>query len=240
MAPNWSLTDGHHTELTADGNLLIELIGPLVEGFDSVKETFLDRKNRLKRHLRVATTASLLNHELRKSVAIFRRKHPDVSISLSERPSSAALELMLRGQADVAVIGRGARVFKNDPLKTELLTHYPFVMACLKGHPLARAKRFDLNALIRYPLLFPSLGTNARQRIDAVLAVAKLEERIDLAFESQNAALLLSYVEEGLGVALSSVSPELIERHSREAGFPRCERPLWDGGDFIGSAPAPY
>jgi molybdate transport repressor ModE-like protein len=202
---------GQQPEFTAAGRLLLELAGPLVDGFDGIKAAFQDRAGTLSRRLVVATTSSLLNHELRKPVALYRRKHPEVSISLIDRPSSAAQELLLRGRADVAVIGRIAQLALPPGLKAETLMHYPFVVACPKRHALARGT-FRLSALLKHAVLCPSHGTNARARIDGVLAQAGLDGRIHFALDSHNAALLLAYVEQGLGVALTSMSPQLARR----------------------------
>ncbi|MEI6232833.1 MAG: LysR family transcriptional regulator [Planctomycetota bacterium] len=214
-----TVVNGHRTELTADGRLLLEFAGPVVDGFDGMKAAFLDRKGQLKRRLRVATTASLLHHELRKPVALFRKKHPEVSISLLERPSAEAKDFLQRGHADVAIIGRFDQRKETAQLTFEPLTRYPFMLACPKKHPLARGKPANLNDVIRYPVLFPSQGTNARERIDSVLMNAKLNDRIDLAFDSQNASLLLSYAADGMGVALSSMSPELIKHFGAQLFF---------------------
>lgn len=213
------VTIGHQTELTADGKLLLELVGPLVEGFDSVKDVFQDRRGKLKRRLRVATTASLLNFELRKPLAHFRRKYPDVAVIIIERSSAAAIEMLKRGQADIAVTGRVEQIAANDSLKWEPFARYPFFAVCPKQHVLTKCKRFDLEKLIRYPLLIPSKGTNARQHIDAVFSLSGIEDRIDLAFDSQNISLLLSYVEAGMGIALSSMSPELVKQYSGNLNF---------------------
>ena len=203
----------HQPELTAEGRLLLELIEPLVDGFDGVKAAFQDRIGTLKRRLVVATTSSLLNHELRKPVGLFRRAHPDVSISLVDRPSTAARELLLRGLADVAVLGSLAVDEKTADLSVEPLTYYPFVLACPKKHPLTRNRKFELSELVKYQILCPSAGTNARARIDAVLKEAGLAGQIQLAMDSHNAALLLTYVEQGLGIALTSMSPELLKQY---------------------------
>ena len=45
---------GRSVDLTDDGKLLMELAAPLVEGFDSLKALFLDRRNRLSRQLTLA------------------------------------------------------------------------------------------------------------------------------------------------------------------------------------------
>lgn len=202
---------GHHLNLTPEGHLLLELIEPIVDGFDGVKASFQDRRGQLKRRLVVATTASLLNHELKDVVESFRKAHPDVTLSLVDRSSMAALELLAHGEADVAVIGSVSKIENADALQIRHLTHYPFILACPKKHDLNKLKTFKIADLARHPLILPSAGTNARSRIDEVFLNAGISEEIQLALDSNNAGLLLSYVEQGLGIALTSMSPRLAE-----------------------------
>src|SRR5262249_43470263 len=96
---------GRKAELTADGRLLMEIVAPLVTGFDSIKRAFQDRRGELVRHLTVATTASLLAHELRRPVQEYLRRFPNVSLSLMDRPSLAGMSLLEERQADLAVLG---------------------------------------------------------------------------------------------------------------------------------------
>jgi molybdate transport repressor ModE-like protein len=204
---------GHHLTLTPEGMLLLQMIEPIVDGFDGVKAAFHDRLGILKRRLVVATTASLLSYELRAAVEIYRKEHPEVSISLVDRPSKAGLDLLLHGEADVAVIGRVDEM-QGRITTTRHLTDYPFFLAFPKKHELARSKTVKITDLVRYPLILPSQGTNARDRIDAVLEKSGIAGTIQLALDSNNARLLLSYVEQGLGVALTSMSPILAKNFS--------------------------
>ncbi len=217
---------GHHLTLTPEGALLLQMIEPIVDGFDGVKSAFHDRLGMLKRRLVVATTASLLSYELRSAVEMYRKEHPEVSLSLVDRPSMAGLELLLHGEADVAIIGRVGEL-KDKPLTTRHLTDYPFMVAFPKKHELARSKTFKLADLARFPLILPSEGTNARERINAVLEQAGIADTIQLALDSNNARLLLSYVEQGLGVALTSMSPILAKNFSEHLA-------LRDVGDLFG------
>lgn len=214
---------GQQPQLTDEGQMLVELAGPLLDGFDGIKPAFLDRVGRLHRRLIVATTTSLLNHELREPMAAYRRLHPEVTLNLVDRPSTAALELLRNGEADIAVIGRIERLDDEAMLRGQKLASYPFVLACPRRHPLekklARSVVSALAAAVEYPLVLPSVGTNARRRIDRVLGDAGLNGRVQLALDSNSASLLLTYVEQGLGVALTSISPELAEQFKKRVAL---------------------
>jgi len=203
----------HQPQLTAEGRLLFELLGPLVDAFDTVKDSFLGQLDRIPRRLTVATTSSVLNHELREPTAKFRRKYPDVSLNFIDRTSASALELLTTAKADIAVVGRVKGLPSEANLDIRPLINCPFVMACSKKHPLATRDNFRLHDLAKYPLILPSVGTNGRQRIDAVLEKEGMPENLQIAMQSSNTSVLLAYAEDGLGIALVSVGARLANLH---------------------------
>src|SRR4051812_20348604 len=51
-----AVVKGQKLNLTPEGHQLLEMITPIVDGFDGVKTAFLDRLGRMQRRLEVATT----------------------------------------------------------------------------------------------------------------------------------------------------------------------------------------
>ena len=60
---------GRSVRLTEDGERLMRLAAPLVEGFDSLRKLFLDLQAGAERVLRLAAPASVLNSPLRDVIA---------------------------------------------------------------------------------------------------------------------------------------------------------------------------
>ncbi len=214
-----TIVRGHQMSLTADGVELVAMIEPVVESFDGVKNVFLDRRGRLKRSLIVASTISLIQYDLRAAIEKYRASHPDVSLSLVDRTSLASLELLLHGKADVAIVGRVSDFGDERNLKIRPLMHYPFVLACPKKHELVTSKKFKLDDLMRHPLILPSVGTNARSRIDEVFARSGLAGKISVALDSTSANFQLGYVEQGMGIAMVSLSPVLGRTYAGRIQF---------------------
>jgi len=65
-----------------------------------------DQNRKLPRRITVATTASVLLHELQKPLELYRERHPDVQLSFIDRPSVMARKHLEDGEADVAVVGQ--------------------------------------------------------------------------------------------------------------------------------------
>jgi DNA-binding transcriptional LysR family regulator len=209
-----------HPQLTADGQLLIEMVAPLplLDEFDAMKNAFLSKLKRLKRKVTVATTTSILNYELRAPVAAFRRKFPDISLSFVDRTSSAAIDLLLTAGADLAVVGRVESLQNEKSLMVQRVLNYPFVVACPENHALAGLRTLRVQDIASFPLIVPSVGTNARKRIDDVFKHAGITD-LQIMMESNSASVLLSYVDQNLGPALTSISPELLKQNKSNYTF---------------------
>jgi DNA-binding transcriptional LysR family regulator len=100
---------GHDVRLTEDGERLLDLAAPLVEGFDSLKKVFHDQHGKAERHLRMAAPATVLNSSLRHVIARYRESHPQVRLSLIDAPSRIAWQLLEAEKADLAIVGHAAR-----------------------------------------------------------------------------------------------------------------------------------
>src|SRR5262245_17324362 len=75
---------GRGCRLTDDGALLAELVGPLVSGIASLKRRFLEARGHQTTRLVVATTPRILAEDLPECVVEFRRRYPQVSLTLKE------------------------------------------------------------------------------------------------------------------------------------------------------------
>jgi len=204
-------TENQQLSLTEDGALLVELIKPLVEEFDSIRTLFADRRTNVVRRLRVATTSSLLAHELQHPVQLYAQEHPAVRFSFVERPSKEAFSLLESGEADLAVVGMLDTTPRPEGFVFDEWLSYPFVVVCPRGHPLEKAKRIEVRDIVGHPMLLPTAATNARQRITATLEEASCLGAVNAVIESSTALVLARYVEMGLGVAVCSISPQLAD-----------------------------
>jgi DNA-binding transcriptional LysR family regulator len=204
-------TENQQLSLTEDGALLVELIKPLVEEFDSIRTLFADRRANVVRRLRVATTSSLLANELQQPVRHYAREHPAVRLSFVERPSKEAFSLLESGEADLAVVGMLDTTPRPEGFVFDEWLSYPFVVIYPPGHPLEKVKMIQVRDIVGHAMLLPTAATNARQRITATLEEASCLGAVNAVIESSTSLVLARYVGMGLGVAISSISPQLAD-----------------------------
>ena len=204
---------GRGVALTVDGQLLIELAAPLMAGFDSISSLFQDRRRSLQRHLTVVTTASLLANTLKPAVREFCRQYPQVELTLVDRYSPEAHQLVETGAADLAVASHLVSRASPSKLEFEHLTSLPYLLVCPQGHPLAGRKTLTLRELVRYPMVLPSPGSRSRTHLDRVLQDHHLLEQLKEVMDTPNTYLIPEYVALGLGIApVVTVVPDHLRR----------------------------
>jgi len=201
---------GKTVTLTDQGELLVQLSQPLVESFDRIRELFADQNKKLPRRITVATTASLLLHELQKPLDLYRQQHPEVQLSFIDRPSTVSRKHLEDGEADIAIIGQ-IDTPSQSRIETIQVSAYPFVLVCPEGHPLLKAKTLKLTDLIKQPLVLPGPGSNARHHVQAVFEASALWQKANIALTASTFDIVVGYVRMGFGISITSVSPMILK-----------------------------
>jgi DNA-binding transcriptional LysR family regulator len=194
--------NGHRVELTEAGRRLVEIVTPLIAGFDSVKSAFQSALAEQVPSIRIASAPEYAAGEVTWSVARLREIYPRLSITFLEQSSEVALDMLERGNVSVAI----AAVPENEPGRPSLecipFAAYPLTLVCPPDHALLRKKQIELRDIARQPLLLPVESSSNRRRINAVFGRASLLQRMNVALESEMPATQFEYVRRGLGIAI--------------------------------------
>ena len=195
---------GSQMFLTAEGRMLVDLAAPLVEGFDSLRSAFEALKQTVSLTLRVVAPAPMLSGTLREPLICYRKQFPGVNLTLMDRPSFTARQIMERNEADLGVIGiaRGDEPLKQFHVQT--LATYPFQLICPKDHPLLKLPRIRLSDLAKQPLLLSAPESSSHRQVRHVFAEAGLEKKMNVTMTATDRDLLVGYVQMGLGVAIGT------------------------------------
>lgn len=229
--------NGKHIKITEEGQRLALLAAPLVESFDSIKEAFCaDTKAAI---LSIATTPSCLAYELRGAVETVRLLFPEAKLTFHDRNSPAALELLEKGEVDVAVAARFAEWPEKPALDYFLFQEHPFCLIAPEGHPLLQMKAPALSDLARYPVLLPGIGANCRPRLERLLREAGVWGSLQIALECSFPASLHEYVDAGLGIAVSPLPPAVLASGSATT-LPGRRTRLRDLSPLLGNEPLFY
>jgi DNA-binding transcriptional LysR family regulator len=197
---------GAQVSLTEDGQSLVELAEPLVEGFDSLRAMFADRHRTTPRTLSIVAPAPMLHGALRKPIAAYRKKFPGVNLKLIDRPSLLARELIEADGADIAILGIAQGDEPLPQFRVWPVASYPFQLICPNDHPLATARRITLSDIVQHPLVLSVEESSSHRQIRHIFNQAGLGGRMNVTTTASNRALLLDYVAIRLGVTICTGS----------------------------------
>ena len=150
-----------------------------------------------------------------RSILAFRRKFPDVQLSITEIESRQQVQAVAEGRAQIAMIRSGpAPALPSFLWAAELLAE-PLVVVMRANHPLARRRgRLAMAALAEEPFVFygTGMGQTLPNQVLALCRAAGFEPRI-AQFGGANATIL-GLVAVGMGIA---IVPEAMSRLNHAA-----------------------
>ncbi len=180
------------------------MAAPLVEGFDSLREVFADRRRKTTRTLSVVAPAPMLSGALREPIIQFREAHPSVKLTLIDQRSRTARQVIENAGADIAIIGVAAGDAPLPQFEMWPLAWYPFHLLCQKSHPLAKVRRITLSEIVKHPLVLSPADSSSHRQVRHVFEQAGLAERMNVTMSATQRGLLLSYVTIGFGIAIGT------------------------------------
>ncbi|NIP85693.1 MAG: LysR family transcriptional regulator [Planctomycetales bacterium] len=189
---------GPRIRLTRDGETLLELAGPLVEGMDGLSEDFAERRDSATRgSLSIAAGGSTLQYILPPTIEKFVHDYPQIDLRLHNVTGKAGLALLRSGEVDLAV----GPLLDTPPdiLFHPVVTHQSTLITNL-DHPLAGRKRIHLKDIAEYPLILPPRDQSTYRLVEMVFAEHSLQHEVRL--EVGGYDVIKTYVRLGLGISI--------------------------------------
>jgi DNA-binding transcriptional LysR family regulator len=188
---------GAHIKLTHEGELLLQMAGPLVQRLEGLDQEFLVRRTEVDQgYVEVGAGSSTILYFLPKYVEAFRRAHPKIEVRLQQVTGVEGMERLRCGRLDFAV-GPLMEV-PGDVDFHPIVTYDPVVITPL-GHPLAREK-LSLEAISHYPLILPPHNLSTWPMVDRTFKRQRLAYQV--AMEVGGWEAIKTYVELGLGISI--------------------------------------
>lgn len=159
--------------------------------------------------LEIAFTGSVpFNQVMPRILGAFRRRHPDVWVSLREMSTGSQIEAVAEGRLD---IGFARPADSNWPATVEArrILREPLVLALPVDHPLARRSSLAMTELAHEALVMNPrhIGTGLYDKIVSLCGRAGFPPRV--AVEAHQMSTMISLVGAGLGLA---VVPQAMRR----------------------------
>ncbi len=173
----------------------VELILQEIEGLKRIGKEFAAQDSG---SFTIATTHTQARYSLPSVVQAFSQKFPKVRLSLLQGNPRQVAEMVLNGQADLAIATEA--IADIDGLVSMPCFQWEHLVVAPPDHPLARQQSLTLEDIADYPLITYDTAFAGRNKIDQAFARRGLKP--DVILEAIDADVIKTYVELGMGVGI--------------------------------------
>ena len=201
------------TRLTYAGERFLQRVRAILAESESAFKFVQSLGHGEEGHLTVATAPSLMLTELPRVIRRFRKKYPRVDFQLSEMASSAILQAVQTGSADLGFV-RG--LDKDRDIETHLRWKEPMVAILPLGHRLKSTPGFTIGNLRNEPFVFfpRHLGPSFHDEVIRCCRHAGFVPAIGQ--EARQWSSIIGLVSAGMGV---SIGPQSVAKLNTKAAL---------------------
>jgi DNA-binding transcriptional LysR family regulator len=189
---------GPKIKLTPEGEMLLRLAQPLVEGIDKLQETFAITCGKLETgELSIAAGESTILYVLPEPLRRFATQYPGVRLKVHNVTGRDGLAMVRADEADLAV---GSMLDVPDDISYRpVVTYHPTLITPL-DHPLAGKTHIVLADITPYGLILPPRHLSTWRIVDLVFRQHNLSYQVTL--EAGGWEVIKKYVELGMGISI--------------------------------------
>ena len=212
---------GKRVSLTEAGQLLYGYARRTLNLLDEAAVALEEMRGLSRGTLKVGASTTVGIYLIPAALGAFKRRHPDLSISLEVGNRGQVQDRVLRNQLDLAVVGP---VLKDPDLASIPFMEDELVVVAPAGHPFAGREGISLRDLKDEPFLMREEGSGTRWATEK--AAHRAGVTLQVAMELGSNGAIKHAVEGGLGLAVLSRYAISLERSQESlvvldvAGFP--------------------
>lgn len=190
---------GPSIRLTPEGKILYEIARPMVQGIDTLPETFAAHCGNLKSgELNIAAGESTILYILPEVVKEFADTYPGITLKLHNVTGRDGMEMLRADEVDFAV---GSMLEVPEDITYHPIFVYQPLLITAPDHPLARKKKgVTLEEIAPHGLILPPRHLSTWRIVDLVFQQHNLNYRV--ALEAGGWEVIKKYVELGLGISI--------------------------------------
>ncbi len=214
---------GKRAFLTQPGVLLLEHAGKILNVQKEAREALRDLLPAPAGHLHLGATEASCLYLLPKVFASFKKRHPEVKITVYRNFTTKIVQKLLEDSVDLGFVSLPveAREIETIPLFRESVD-----VAVPVNHPLASQSSVTLEEIARYPWIFPK-ASRTRQMLDGLFRNVPVHVTMELS----GVETIKKFIGIGMGISLLSHSYAHAEVQSGTLKLiplaePRLERQL--------------
>ncbi|AGA89757.1 transcriptional regulator [Thioflavicoccus mobilis 8321] len=185
-------------EVTEPGRQVLAIAARLLGDLDNLRQVGREFSDKTKGRLAIATTHTQARYTLPTAIQAFIAAYPGVELSLHQGNPSQICEMVLRGEADMAIATEA--IADHADLLTLPCYRWNRVVVAPLGHPLLAASRLTLEDLADWPIVTYDAAFAGRSRIDHAFQARGLAPRVVLS--AADSDVIKTYVRMGLGLGI--------------------------------------
>ena len=184
--------------LTPEGVVLNQIAQPLVDGIESLEESFHAHFGRLDSgELNIAAGESTTLYILPEYVKRFSSRYPGIKIKLHNVTGRDGMAMLREDTADLAV---GSMLEVPDDITYHPSLTYSATLITPKDHALARKDHVRLEDIVPYGLILPPRHLATWRFLEVVFSQSGLKFKVSL--EAGGWEIIKKYVELGMGISI--------------------------------------
>ncbi len=189
---------GPSIRLTPEGRTLLEISLPLVQGIDSLTDTFTERSGNLEQgELSIAAGESTILYILPDAIKRFSGQFPGIRIKLHNVTGRDGMEMLRSDEADFAI---GSMLEIPDDIDYRPIFQFNPVLITPRNHPLSRLENVTLEDIGPHGLILPPRHLSTWRMVDVVFHQHNIPYTVTL--EAGGWEVIKKYVEIGLGISI--------------------------------------
>jgi DNA-binding transcriptional LysR family regulator len=193
---------GRRIQATAAAAVLYAEFRSLLAGLDSTFDLVRESEGDHARVVTLVTGARMMLEDLSLPLKAFRDRYTSVCLRLVHGSSKAAEEMILAGEADLALTLEPGPGVLQKAVCCERAYPIDYLAILPKQHPLSARAGVGLADLVRYPMVIGHAGTYGRQLIEQALHHEGLSQRMQIAAETDTSAFTIACVRAGMGIGI--------------------------------------
>lgn len=190
---------GKKMVLTDAGEVLFDFADKIFQMENQAEESLRDFQQRKSGRLRIHASESFGAYYLPFIINRFRKKYPNIHISVNIFPNQEVIENTIKLDNDLGFISYS---YEHKKLVIQDVLEDNLVLIVPPSHPFARMKLLDPQKLDGQPMIMHEKESATREIVDAFLRRNNLS--VSIALELSNSEAIKRAVEEGAGFSLIS------------------------------------
>lgn len=193
---------GRGVNLTPAGEVLYQYSNEILGLLNKTEREIRDLSATVKGKLVIWASSIPGHYILPYIIGEFKKKYPEVHISLQISDSNDVINHLLDETAQLGAVGT-----KPDNKKLEVKKFYPdkLVVVAPKDHPLANKRTISLTELTNQDLIWRSIGSGTRKVLEDKFSQRKISvDDLNIVMELGSTGAIVTAVQAGLGVSIVS------------------------------------